>query len=210
MYNMKRLGGLANEHPAEGTLLRINPAFCARLRPHPAHTTVMANRLLLTTIVLLLAAEPVHAQVRRGDPLLDRLVGKWTLSGPMAGKPVLHDVTARWVLDAEYVEIHEVSRDRKRNGAPAYEAIVYVGRDSATREYAALWLDNTAYGAFAPAGTGHGFAAGDSIAFVFTSSPTSHVYNTFKYDAKADTWEWHLDNEDDGKRTMFARVTLTR
>ena len=171
--------------------------------------TAMLNRLA-AAIAGVFALAPLQAQTPRGDPLLDRLVGNWVLTGPMAGKQTTHDVTARWVLSAEYVEIHEVSRERSSSGAPAYEAIVYVGRDSLTKQYSALWLDNTAYGAFDPAGTGRGFAAGDSVAFVFTYSSTSHVYNSFKYDRKNDAWEWHIDNEDQGKRTMFARVTLTR
>ena len=78
-----------------------------------------------------------------------------------------------------------------------------------TKEYAALWMDNTAYGAFAPAGTGHGKAAGDSIPFMFKDA-TSRFHNTFVYKRRTQTWEWHLDNDDVKGRRPFARVTLTR
>jgi hypothetical protein len=53
-------------------------------------------------------------------------------------------------------------------------------------------------------------AAGDSIPFVFTESPTDHFHNTFVYDRATDTWAWNMDNEDARGRRMFARVTLTR
>src|SRR3954464_3525696 len=139
----------------------------------------------------------------------DRLVGNWVLRGTIAGQTVVHDVSARWVLGNEYVELREVSRGKTKTGSPDYEAIVYLGRDQKTREYAALWMDNTAYGAFAPAGTGHGVAVSDSIAFLF-SDATSRFHNTFLYNRRADAWEWHLDNDDAKGRRPFARVTLTR
>jgi hypothetical protein len=64
--------------------------------------------------------------------------------------------------------------------------------------------------AFDPRGTGHGRVAGDSIPFLFTYSPSSSFHTTFVYDAKADTWQWHMDNDSLGVRQPFARVTLTR
>jgi len=166
---------------------------------------------VMMALIGLLATLPAQAQaVTPRDSLLNHLIGHWVLRGPMAGKSVVHDVTFTWVLGAEYVEMHEISRERAASGAPAYEAIVYLGCDPTTHEYAAMWLDNTAYGAFAPAGIGHAQAAADSIPFVFTSSPTSRFHNTFVYDRASDSWAWHMDNDDGGVRRPFARVTLTR
>ena len=160
--------------------------------------------------MIALAAAPLIAQQPlEPDPLLDKLTGTWVLRGTIAGQQVVHDVTARWVLGNEYVELREVSRTRAKSGQPEYEAIVYVGRDAKTKEYAALWMDNTAYGAFAAAGTGRGMAAGDSIPFLFADS-SSRFHNTFVYNRGANSWEWHLDNDDAKGRRPFARVTLTR
>ena len=159
---------------------------------------------------LLLAGPLAAQQPMPRDSLLDRLAGTWVLRGTIAGQQVVHDVTARWVLGNEYLELREVSRTKTATGSPEYEAIVYLGRDPKTREYAALWMDNTAYGAFAPAGTGHGMAKGDSIPFLFVESSTSRFHNTFAYNRRANTWEWHLDNDDAKGRRPFARVTLTR
>jgi hypothetical protein len=166
---------------------------------------------VMMVFACVIAASPVRAQpATPRDSLLDHLVGHWVLRGPMAGKSVVHDVTFTWVLGTEYVEMHEVSRERTATGSPAYEAIVYLGCDPHTHEYAAMWLDNTAYGAFAPAGIGHARAVADSIPFVFTSSPTSRFHNTFVYDRASDSWAWHMDNDDNGTLKPFARVTLTR
>lgn len=169
----------------------------------------MRTRVMIATVAAL-AASPLGAQRATPDSLLDRLVGHWVLRGPMAGAQVVHDVTFRWVLDSEYVEMHELSRERTASGRPAYEAIVYLGHDPRTGEYAALWMDNTAYGAFRPAGLGRARATGDSIPFVFTSSPTVRFHNTFVYDRHADRWAWHMDDDSAGVRRPFARVTLTR
>lgn len=165
---------------------------------------------IIVVIAALLAGAPLRAQISPADPLLDHLIGHWVLRGPMAGKSVVHDVTFRWVLNSEYVKMHEVSRELTGTGKPAYEAIVYMGRDPHTHEYSALWLDNTAYGAFKPAGVGRGIAAADSIPFIFIYSPTSRFHTTFVYNRTSDTWAWHMDDDDAGTLSPFARVTLTR
>ena len=165
---------------------------------------------LILALASLLLVPPLGAQAPPRDSLLNHLIGRWVLRGPIAGKAVVHDVKFRWVLGGEYVEMHEVSRERTSAGTPAYEAIVYLVRDPHTHEYAALWLDNTDYNAFAPGGVGRGAAAGDSIAFNFTSSPADRFHTTFVYDRAADSWAWHMDNDDARGRRPFARVRLTR
>jgi hypothetical protein len=168
----------------------------------------------LTALAAMLAAAPLPAQsaapAAPADTLLDHLIGSWVLEGPMAGRQVVHDVTFSWVLGREYVQLHEISRERTATGAPAYEAIVYIMRDPSTGQYACLWLDNTAASPFDPRGVGHAVAAGDSIPFVFRDSPTDGFRNTFVYERASDTWQWHLDNEHDGALKPFARVTLRR
>jgi hypothetical protein len=161
-------------------------------------------------IVLLLAAERLPAQSLPADSLFDRLIGHWVLRGPMARQTVTHDVTFTWVLGREYVQMHEVSRERAANGAPAYEAVVIFARDPKTGEYACLWLDNTGTSAFDPAGTGRGTAAGDSIPFLFTYTASTSFHTTFVYSRATDSWQWHMDNDSAGVRRPFARVTLAR
>ena len=77
------------------------------------------------------------------DPLLDRLVGTWVLRGNIAGKPVTHAVKVQWVLAHEYIQIRETSRSKKADGAPDYDAIVYIGWNPDEKQYACLWLDST-------------------------------------------------------------------
>ncbi|HEV7704460.1 MAG TPA: hypothetical protein VGO46_09210 [Gemmatimonadaceae bacterium] len=165
---------------------------------------------LVPAIAALLLVSPLRAQTTPRDTLLARMIGHWVLRGTIAHQQVIHDVTFDWVLGSEYVEMHEISRERTPAGTPAYEAIVYIGHDLHTNEYSALWLDNTAYGAFDPAGVGRGAAVADSIPLLFTYSKTSRFHTTFVYSQSSDSWEWHMDNDDEKGRRTFARVTLTR
>lgn len=164
---------------------------------------------LIAAIAALMVVSPLSAQTVQRDTLLARMIGHWVLRGTIARQQVIHDVTFNWVLGHEYVEMHEVSRDHTA-GTPAYEAIVYLGHDPHTNEYAAMWLDNTAYGAFDPAGVGRGIAVADSIPLLFTYTTTSRFHTTFVYDRPSDSWAWHMDNDDEKGRRPFARVTLTR
>jgi hypothetical protein len=112
--------------------------------------------------LVLLSAAPLRAQALPPDSLFDRLIGRWVLAGTIARRHTTHDVTFEWMLGREYVQMHEVSRERAPTGTPAYEAVVMFGRDPRSGEYACLWMDNTAATAFDPAGVGRGSVAGDS------------------------------------------------
>jgi hypothetical protein len=164
----------------------------------------------MVALALVCSSAPLFAQGLHPDSLFPRLVGNWVLRGTIARQQTVHDVNFKWLLGREYVEMHEVSRERAPNGTPAYEAVVLFGRDPATGAYACIWMDNTAAVAFPPAGTGRGYVAGDSVSFLFPYSATTSFHTTFLYDASKDSWQWHMDNDSSGVRRPFARATLTR
>jgi hypothetical protein len=141
------------------------------------------------------------------DELLDRFQGSWVLQGTIAGKETTHDLTNDWVLNHQYLRIHEVSREKNAQGNPAYQAMVFVGWDQPNSRYFAIWLD--IWGGFGKATVGYAPRSGDEIRFLFDDDKTV-FHTTFLYDRKADRWEWQMDNEDNGKLTPFARVKLTR
>ena len=143
------------------------------------------------------------------DSTLDKFVGEWTLQGTMQGKPTTHDVSVEWVLQHQYLRIHETSRDLKADGTPAYEATVYIAWDDDTKEYALAWLD--VYGSANEGSIGYAKSGGKSLAFLFTYRDGSKFHTTFTPGATADTWTWAMDNESkSGVIKPFARVTLTR
>jgi hypothetical protein len=123
------------------------------------------------------------------DRLLDRLVGRWVLSGTIAARKTTHDVSAEWVLNHGYVRLHEVAREKDLVGAPAYEAIIFVSREPSSGDYTCLWLDSTASWGLSAEAMGRAKPKPNSIPFVF-KDPDGHVSfeNTFSYDPAADTW----------------------
>ena len=168
------------------------------------------KRIAGLSILVLLASARLHAQALPADSLFDRLIGHWVLRGTIAQQQTIHDVSFDRMLGREYVQMHEVSRERAANGSPAYEAVVLFGRDPRSGEYACLWLDNTAASAFDEQGIGRGSVAGDSVSFLFHYTQTTGFHTTFVYNRAADSWQWHMDNDSAGIRRPFARVTLTR
>ena len=167
-------------------------------------------RILAFALALSCAPATMFGQGLHPDSLFARLVGRWVLRGTIARQATVHDVTFTWMLGREYVQMHEVSRERTPGGTPAYEAVVLFGRDPASGAYACVWMDNTAAAAFPPEGTGRGMVVGDSVSFLFPYSATTSFHTTFVYDGRKDAWQWHMDNDSLGVRRPFARVMLTR
>ena len=94
------------------------------------------RKVVLVALALLCAPATLFGQGLHPDSLLPRLVGHWVLRGTIARQQTVHDVTFEWLLGREYVQMHEVSRERAPNGTAAYEAVVLFGRDPKTGEYA--------------------------------------------------------------------------
>lgn len=152
------------------------------------------------------AARPATFQ----DPVLDRMIGTWVLRGTIGGQETTHDVVVDWVLGHEYVRLHEVSREKDARGQAAYEAIVFIGWDQPSGEYACLWLDSTGGGGLTGQAIAHARRGGDEIAFLFKGADGSLFHTTFAYDNGTDAWRWLMDGEEGGKLQPFARVRLTR
>src|SRR4051794_32355846 len=107
----------------------------------------MHARRLLVALAFTALASPALAQRQTSsapEALLDMMTGEWVMTGTIARKPTTHDVKADWVLEREYIRIHEVSRDKDGSGGIGYEAWIYVVWDAKNSAYAVMWLDNTA------------------------------------------------------------------
>jgi len=157
----------------------------------------------------LLTGYPIFSQqVTFQDSLLDKMTGEWIIKGTIARKETTHDVSINWVLGHQYIQIHEVSREKNASSQPEYEAIVYIGWDAASNSYTCLWLDVTGSGGLMGDAVAHAKRDGDSLPFFFNISG-SLFHTTFVFDKNRDTWQWIMDNEENGKLKPFARVVLT-
>ena len=163
--------------------------------------TVLAAALLLATPAL-------AQQATFKDPLVDHLAGKWVLTGQMDKGQVTHDFSAEWVLAHQYLEIHEVSREKNKDGSPVYQAIVFIGWDAGKQIYDCVWLDD--YGSISTQSLGTAKPNGDSIAFVFQDRDDANSFHTtFTWRPKDKTWAMNMDQVNGGKAQMFARTVLT-
>ncbi len=133
------------------------------------------------------------------------------MRGDLAGGKVVHDVTIDRILDGRYVRIHELSREKTPSGKPEYEAWIHLAWDKDKREFAVMWLDNTATTNFSADGVGHAKPVGNKIPIIWKLADGSGIHNTFAYESSTDTWTWKIDNiEKSGKASPFGRVTLMR
>ena len=162
--------------------------------------------LLVSLISLSVSAQQTIFQ----DSLLDHFVGNWVLQGTIQGKETTHAIVAGWVLGHQYLQFHEVSSEKNRSGDPMYEATVFIGWDQTLSQYACFWLDGTSGNGLSNPVMGHAQRNGDKIAFLFKFSETTLFHTTFLYDRGSDTWQWMMDDEENGKLQPFARVKLTR
>ena len=157
------------------------------------------------------AASMASAQTSRPpDELLDRIAGTWVLEGTIDGKATTHDVVASRVLNGQYVQLHEVSRQRDAQGRPAYEALVYLTWEPSRGEYSCQWLDSTSNAGISNGVVGRAKPSADELRLLFKYADGSTFHTTLSYDRKADNWHWKMDGEEKGELVPFARVILRR
>lgn len=175
---------------------------------------MLARRALAALVLTALVASAAPAQdsaTSAAMALMDRMTGRWLMTGTISNKPTTDDVDVEWVLNRQYIRIHEVSREQVASGGIGYEAWVYLVWDAKKREYAVLWLDNTAATNFAPEGIGHAKPDGDRIPIVIKDVDGTAIHTTFAFDRATDSWTWAIDNVDkSGTASPFARLRLTR
>jgi hypothetical protein len=143
----------------------------------------------------------------RPKDMLSKLVGRWVLTGVIAGERTVHDVEATWALQQTYVRLEEVSREKGANGAPAYEATIFIGW--AKDHYFCIWLDNTEVASGDV--TCSAADTPDAIPLEFRDGKGALIFdNTFTYRSADDSWEWRMVNVRDGAKETFGIVTLRR
>ena len=165
---------------------------------------------LILLLVLFVPATLKSQQLTSPDSLLNRLTGKWILNGTIDGQKTIHDIDAQRVLNGQYIQLKEVSREKDQKGNPLYEAIVYICWEESKKQYSCLWLDNTSNGGISNGIIGRAKYNGDKIEMIFKYGDTSQFHTTFLYDNDTHTWQWFMDGEENGKLQPFARVKLTK
>jgi hypothetical protein len=177
----------------------------------------MRNSILLTVIALLFSSEcssagevpPVDGVgVPFEDALLDKMVGHWRLSGTVGGHSAVHTVEAKWILNHQFLLIHEIETADGGTGKPLYEAMPLIGYDHMSDRYVAHWID--VFGGRFSETLGFGVRNGDEVNLVF-EYPDGPFHTDFVWDDAYHVWHWHMTQKDGtGKWSEFANFTLSR
>ncbi len=154
------------------------------------------------------APEPLDGpKVIFHDDLLDNLQGTWKVTGPIMGRQRELDLTAEWVLNHQFLFIHQ--RDSKLiEGKQPYDALLYLGYDNTSERYVIHWVD--IFGGRTSETLGYGVRNGNSIKFNF-EYPDGPFHNTFTWNPSAKTWHFFLEQKNaEGKWVMFADQTANK
>jgi len=167
-------------------------------------------RVLLA--VLFLALTPAHLGAQTPaewhDDLVDRMAGNWKLEGPVMGGVGHHDVEAEWVLNHQFLRIHEKTSAKAPAGEHRYEATWFLGYDAVSERYVLHLLD--VFGGRFSETLGYGTREGNAIHFVF-EYPDGPFHTAFRWMPESGAWQWLMEQKNkDGKWTQFADLKLTR
>ncbi len=160
-----------------------------------------------STLFLLLAAlAGAQTPTEWRDDLVDHLSGTWEMTGEVMGHPAHHQVQAEWVLNHQFLQIHE----KTAAGAPAserrYEALWLLGYDPVSERYV-LHLTDLFGGRFSET-LGYGTRDGNAIRFVF-EYPDGPFHTTYRWAPDKGSWQWLMEQKDKGGNwANFADLNL--
>jgi hypothetical protein len=155
----------------------------------------------LAVAMALLAAVPALAQLdgrnrRFDDPLLDKLAGRWDVTGQLRGSNVKQTLTAEWTLNHQFFEMRL-----------ADEARIFLGYDFMSDRYVAHWLDASG-GRFSET-LGYGSRSGENAITIVYEYPDRPFRNTLTWNPERSSWRWLIESKNDqGKWTTFADYLL--
>jgi len=165
--------------------------------------------LLPFVLVLgLVFASFAQAPAEWRDELAEHLTGSWNMGGQVMGRDAHHDVQAEWVLNHQFLRIHEKTAVDAPAAEHKYEAIWFLGYDSISDRYVLHLFD--VFGTRFSETLGYGTRDGNAIRFVF-EYPDGPFHTTFRWSPEKDSWEWLMEQKDkDARWTNFADLKLTR
>lgn len=144
---------------------------------------------------------------QRERNLLDRLVGRWRLTGHMGNVALSQNVTADWMLGGTFVVMYCRSTAPEDNPTAGYEAVYHLGFNRETHQFVMHLLDTTEVPTACVVGLGR--RDGHRIPFLFQYGDTPFT-NTFSWDAEQDRWTFLQTYEEDGEAKVFATKEMVR
>jgi hypothetical protein len=170
----------------------------------------MRFRLSLALAVFVLLQSPLAAQnsPEWTDDLVEHMAGSWKITGQVLGHEAHHEVRAEWVLNHQFLRIHEKTAADAPKSEQPYEAIWFLGYDSVGERYVLHLMD--IFGGRFSETLGYGIRDSNQIRFVF-EYPDGPFHTTFRWNPETGTWNWLMKQKDKtGKWTPFSELKLTR
>lgn len=165
---------------------------------------------LRVIVLLLIVAAPLYAQDSThgkalNDPLLDKLIGDWTVERTFAsGRKANNVIHAEWVLQHQFVELHY----RDAVAPPKYEAIVLIGYDDIGKHYLCHWADNFG-GAYSTDGFALREEGSNAMEFKFEFHD-GQLTNRFVFDPQSGTWMSTIRQIEKGEWKLFCQDKFSR
>lgn len=170
-----------------------------------------ASSLASLLIALFISLIPIRSGAQTtdwNDDLIDHLTGDWKLEGQVMGHDAHHQVQAEWVLNHQFLLIHEKTVAGAPGSEHRYEATWFLGYDPVSERYVLHLLD--VFGARFSETLGYGTRDGNAIRFIF-EYPDGPFHTTYRWSPDKGAWQWLMEQKDkDGKWTNFADLKLTR
>ena len=140
--------------------------------------------------------------------LVDHMIGAWKVEGQVMGRDVHHALQAQWVLNHQFLHIHEETDAGAPGSEQRYEATWFLGYDPVSERYVLHLFD--VFGTRFSETLGYGPRVGNELRFVF-EYPDGPFHTTFRWVPENQTWQWLMEQKDkDGKWTNFADLRLAR
>lgn len=135
------------------------------------------------------------------DTLFDKLAGTWFMSGTVGSQPAGYTLHASWVLAHQFLRLE--MRDTAQ--VPAYEAMIFIGRDNTSERYVARWID--VFGGRWSETLAYATRSGQAVEFVF-EYPDGPFHTTFALGGDG-TWSVEMRQKTAaGRWRQFAHYTL--
>jgi hypothetical protein len=168
--------------------------------------------LCIALLIVLRSVDSLAQAPEWHDELVDRMTGNWKLTGQVMGHDAHHAVQAEWVLNHQFLRIHEKTATDAPPDEHSYEATWFLGYDPVSERYILHLLD--VFGARFSETLGYGTRDGNALHFVF-EYPDGPFHTTFRW-SPDNSWEWLMQQKNvqqknnDGKWSDFADLHLTK
>jgi hypothetical protein len=140
------------------------------------------------------------------DGLADKLEGNWKVEGTAMGKPAHYIVEADWLLNGQFLRLHEETARDAPVDEKRYDALWFLGYDPISKRYVLHLMD--IYGMRSSQTLGYGTRSGNEIRFVF-NCPDGPFHATWIIGEGSVRWRMEQKGKD-GKWNSIADLKLTR